>query len=213
VLPGWKLWWLGLALAVGAGALAAPGALAAGTAPSAPAPAAPGAPAAGPSLAAALAARLGVTPARLEAAVRAAELERWNAFARGHAVPVERAAAVRAQIEQAPLTLVARFGPGGNGLWLAAASYLGLTPSALAAELRQGRSLADVAQARGKAPAGLREALWTAAQAELDRRVAGGSMSVEARQRASAQLQASLQALLQHRFQPSSAPARLLAAG
>ena len=60
-----------------------------------------------------------------------------------------------------------------------AAGYLGMPPRELVRELRAGRSLAEVASARGKTRAGLKAALLAAVEARLDRRVAAGRMTPE----------------------------------
>jgi hypothetical protein len=151
----------------------------------------------------ALARELGVTPDRLEAGVRAAALERWRAFVREHAVPAERAAAIERRIASAPVTLRAHFGrhmPGG--LLGAAATYLGLDRAALAAELRQGKSLAEIAGARGKTAAGLRDALYAAASEELQHRVTSGELTPEARDRLLQDLSDRLPGLIARRMPP-----------
>ena len=102
-----------------------------------------------------VAAGLGIPPARLESAVRSAELQRWKAYASTHDVPAQRAAEIEQRIERQPLTLIARFGPsGGMGLLQAAAAYLGLSPQELGDRLREGKSLAEVAAAQGKSSEG-----------------------------------------------------------
>jgi lambda repressor-like predicted transcriptional regulator len=55
----------------------------------------------------------------------------------------------------------------GSGLLKVAAEYVGLAPKALRAELRQGRSLAQVATARGKSVDGLEQALLAAYRAKV----------------------------------------------
>jgi hypothetical protein len=58
------------------------------------------------------------------------------------------------------------------GMLALAASYLGLSPAQLRGELRAGKSLAQVAEARGKPTAGLVQALEGAAKARLAARAA-----------------------------------------
>jgi len=58
----------------------------------------------------------------------------------------------------------------------AAAAYIGITPKALAAELK-GKSLAQVAAAHGKTAAGLKAALLARFKARLDKAVSGGRIS------------------------------------
>ncbi len=172
-------------------------------APPAPAPSSPP-----PALLPALASELGLPTRRMEAAVRAVALKQWTSYVRTHPVPAARARAVEQRITQAPVTLQARFGaPQRLGLMGAAAAYLGLDRAGLAAELRQGRSLADVAAAQGKSVEGLRAALHAAATAQLDRRVAEGEMTPAERQKVLAALSDRLQAMIEHRFgQPGPPP-------
>jgi hypothetical protein len=189
--------------------LLAPGAAAAAPPAGTPAPAAPSTPAPGPAsaLLPELARQLQVSPQRLESAVRAAVLERWRAYAHDHAVPPERAAAVERRIARAPVTLHAHFGSRlRGGLLGAAADYLGLDRASLQAELRQGRSLAEIAAQRGRPAEGLKEALQAAARRELDRRVADGELTPAARDRMLADLPAHIQALIERR--PPAAPGR-----
>ena len=59
----------------------------------------------------------------------------------------------------------------------AAADYVGLAPRELLRELRSGKSLAQVAEARGKSREGLRQALLAAVKARLDRALAAGRIT------------------------------------
>ena len=69
------------------------------------------------------------------------------------------------------------------GLLRVAADYVGLAPRALKAELRSGKSLAQLATAQGKTVDGLKQALLAAVKARLDARVAAGRLSAERAQR------------------------------
>jgi hypothetical protein len=160
----------------------------------------------------AVARHLGLPPARLEAAVRAAELERWNAFASAHHIPEERVREVQEEIARQPVTLVARFGSRGKGVLAAAAAYLGLQPAELVAQLRQGKSLADVAAAAGKSTDGLKSAIYAAAQAELAGRVQAGTMTAEARQKALDELRVNLDAMIRQKLPPGPGGVRKLQA-
>ena len=68
-------------------------------------------------------------------------------------------------------------------LMTAAASYLGLTRPALAAELRAGKSLAQVANARGRSVDGLKAALVTALRARIDAARANGRITANRAER------------------------------
>jgi hypothetical protein len=63
-----------------------------------------------------------------------------------------------------------------GGMLQAAATYLGLDRKALAQQLRSGKSLAQVANARDKSVAGLETALLNAFKAKLDKAVAAGKL-------------------------------------
>ena len=58
----------------------------------------------------------------------------------------------------------------------AAAKYLGLTVVQLAQQLHSGKSLAEIAQAKGKSTAGLEQAIVSAFKSQLDQAVAAGKM-------------------------------------
>lgn len=66
---------------------------------------------------------------------------------------------------------------GKSRLLNAAARYIGVTPRALAAELRAGKSIAQVATAHGKTAAGLKSALLQQFKARLDKAVAAGRIT------------------------------------
>jgi hypothetical protein len=57
---------------------------------------------------------------------------------------------------------------GENSAMAAAAGYLGLSPTALQAQLQSGKSLADVAGVQGKAVSGLEDAMLAAMTSNLD---------------------------------------------
>jgi hypothetical protein len=58
--------------------------------------------------------------------------------------------------------------PTGQPGPAAIAAYLGLTPAELRAQLRTGKSLAQIAVARGKTVSGLEDAIYADVQAHLD---------------------------------------------
>jgi lambda repressor-like predicted transcriptional regulator len=66
---------------------------------------------------------------------------------------------------------------GKSRLLKLAARYVGVTPRQLAAELKAGRSLAQVATAHGKTVDGLKAALLQPFKAKLDRAVASGRIT------------------------------------
>jgi hypothetical protein len=91
-------------------------------------------------------------------------------------------------------------GPGGPGLRVAvgpafgdaAATYLGLTPSELRAQIEGGKTLAQVAAAQGKSVAGLEAAILAGARQELDRAVAAGKLTAAQEQEMLSRLQSHL---------------------
>jgi lambda repressor-like predicted transcriptional regulator len=72
------------------------------------------------------------------------------------------------------------FGLEGPGLMAGAedvATYLGLKPAELVAQLRSGKSLADIAKAQGKTVDGLKTAITDAATKQLDAAVTAGKLT------------------------------------
>jgi lambda repressor-like predicted transcriptional regulator len=72
------------------------------------------------------------------------------------------------------------FGFGGPGLMAGlgdVATYLGLQPADLVAQLRSGKSLADIATAQGKTVDGLKTAITDAATKQLDAAVTAGKLT------------------------------------
>jgi len=97
--------------------------------------------------------------------------------------------------------LIARSGHAGRGLGRrvvvkASAAYLGLKPAEIRAELKSGRSLAQIAQAHGKTSAGLQQAIVAAETVRLDKAVARGKLTAAREQAILQKLQARLPALL-----------------
>src|SRR5689334_16212497 len=65
---------------------------------------------------------------------------------------------------------------GGFGLFEDAATYLGVTEAQLRTDIDAGKTLADVAKARGKSVSGLVDALVAAQKQRLDAAVAAGRL-------------------------------------
>ena len=78
-----------------------------------------------------------------------------------------------------------------------AARYLGMTRAQLVAQLRSGKSLAQVAQARNKSVSGLQNALVDAARKRLDTAVSRGRITKAQEQRRLAKLQTRIGKLIQ----------------
>lgn len=134
--------------------------------------------------------RLGVEKAALVSAFKAAATARVDAALAAGTITAEKAARVKARIAagKGPLRAAAHrpgLGPRGHhrpphaqsggrkvhGPVAAAAKFLGLTPRQLLTQLRDGRSLADVARANGKSVDALKQAILTAMTTELKQHV------------------------------------------
>jgi hypothetical protein len=74
------------------------------------------------------------------------------------------------------------FGKGIFGSFDAAATYLGMTDAELRDQLASGKSLADVAKAKGKSVDGLVSAIVASATKSLDQAVAAGKLTKEQEQ-------------------------------
>jgi hypothetical protein len=142
-----------------------------------------------PSLADDVAARLGITPDKLRSAFKAALTARVDAAVAAGKLTPEQAAKLKQRIAD------------GKGLGIGArkafaqrqkafrariakarahtpvADYLGLTREQLRTELANGKSLAQVAQAKGKSVDGLVTAMVAPAKAALAKAVANGRLT------------------------------------
>ena len=125
--------------------------------------------------------RLHVSPDQLQAALKAAMLDRIDQAVKDGRLTQAQANAIEQRIEQGKLPL--RFGARRAGHALrrvelrAAEQDLGLTRADLIAQLRGGKSLAQVAQAQGKTTAGLEAAMTAALKARLDKAVSAGRIT------------------------------------
>jgi hypothetical protein len=135
--------------------------------------------------------RLGVSSAKLDAALKAAAIDRVDAALAAGQITQAQADAMKAAIDAGKLPL--GFGGGfgsrgglhagfhGGDVLDAAATYLGLTADQLRTQLESGKSLADVAKAQGKSVSGLEQAIVSAVQARLDQAVADGRLTGDQR--------------------------------
>jgi hypothetical protein len=129
--------------------------------------------------------QLGVTPGRLSNALKKALENRVDATVAAGRLTKEQGDALKARIEAEDYPMLGGFGLGhhggpgmhGFGHLDAAASYLGLTEAELATELSGGKTLADVAKAKGKSVDGLVSALVADEKKELDAAVAAGRIT------------------------------------
>ena len=137
--------------------------------------------------------RLHVSPQRLTSAIKAAEIDRLNAAVKDGRLTQAQANVIKHAIEAKGPPFVPGVGPGPYGgppgplsgaLFFghaspiaAAAGYLGLSVPQLFNELRSGRSVAQIAKARGKSVSGLESAVTAAIKSRLDRAVASGHLT------------------------------------
>ncbi len=166
---------------------------------------------AGKSLAQIAAAQSGKTVDALKAAIKAAAKADVDAdVAAGRVTTAERDAFL-AGLDARIDALVERIGfPGDRGgpgfghghhggpfAGAAVASYLGLTETQLAEQLRAGKSLAEIAAAQGKAVAGLKDAILSEAKTHLDQEVAAGDLTAAQAAERLADLKARLDEIVQ----------------
>jgi hypothetical protein len=135
-----------------------------------------------------LAGKLGVTVDKLKEAIKGVAGDQIDqALADGKITQAE-ADALKQKLEAGTLPFglgagIGGFGRGhggmfGGGMQLdAAATYLGVTQAELRTELQAGKTLAQVAQDKGKTVAGLEQAMIDAQQADLDQAVKDGKLT------------------------------------
>jgi AraC-like DNA-binding protein len=125
--------------------------------------------------------RLHVSPDQLQSALKAAMLDRINEAVKDGRLTQAQANAIEQRINQGKLPLFfghRRVRSGLRHLELRAAEqYLGLTRAQLIAQLRSGKSLAQVAQAQGKTTTGLEAAMTAALKTRLDQAVSAGRIT------------------------------------
>ena len=133
---------------------------------------------------------LGISSQKLEDATKAAALEQVDAALKEGKITQAQADELKARIQSDEFPPLAgpMFGPrfghfhrGGPPLFgeklSAAADYLGLTQAELRTKLNAGRTLADMAKARGKSVDGLKQAILDEAEKKLDQLVEDGELT------------------------------------
>jgi hypothetical protein len=138
--------------------------------------------------------RLNVTRDQLDVAVKGAAEARIDAAVKDGRLTQEQGEAAKKRLADGlPLLGGHTFGgkpghPGGRHMrfgfgvgFEGAADYLGLSEAQLREQLRDGKSLADVAKARNKDVAGLKAALKAKLTARLDEAVKDGHLSADER--------------------------------
>ena len=153
-----------------------------------------------------VAGRLGVSSAKLEAALKAAAIDRVDAALAAGQITKDQADAMKAAINSGDLPLGGGLFPGmgfrvhdgpHSGASLdAAATYLGLTEAQLQTQLMSGKSLADVARAQGKSVDGLEQAMVASIQAKLDQAVKDGKLTSAERDQIMTKIKASIDDLV-----------------
>ena len=153
-----------------------------------------------------LAKHLGISTEKLQDAAKAAAIDQVDAALAAGDITKEQADALKERINSGDTPLLfgpgfrhGGFGPPGLGgpgfgppglhgsggfgfhhfgsLLSAAADYLGVTEAELQTELRNGSSLADVAEAKDKSTVGLAKALHNAVKDDLDAAVKAGRVT------------------------------------
>lgn len=165
-----------------------------------------------------MAKRLHVSPSQLTSAFKAALIDRLQTMVKAGQLTQEQAKRIEQRINSGHLPMFFG-GPGhmgfrdhhGRGLagpeaLDAAGSYLGLTEAQLLGELSSGKSLAQIAQARGKSLPGLEQALITAAHKRLDELVSAGVISKDKEQRMLGRLSAHIGRLVTRSWQVPPMP-------
>ncbi len=133
---------------------------------------------------------LGVTPAALSDAIEKALKARVDAAVAAGTLTEEQGAELKKKIDSGEMPLFAGPGMGfrghdgfghhgGFGGLDEAAAYLGISEDALHTELESGKSLAEVAKAKGKSVDGLVSALVTASTKKIDAAVSAGRLTEE----------------------------------
>jgi polyhydroxyalkanoate synthesis regulator phasin len=128
---------------------------------------------------------LGIEPARLDAALKKAMEDRIDAAVADGRLTKQQGEMLKKRIESNEFPL---FGPPAFGFGFgaphpffhgldAAATYLGLTDEQLHRQLASGKTLAQLAKAKGKSVDGLEAALLKDVQAKLDTAVKAGRLT------------------------------------
>lgn len=176
------------------------------------------------------AAQLGVEPSALSEALKQALENRIDEAVEQGRLTEEQADRLKERLESSEYPMLFGMGPGRGhgfggrhghfghfGVLEAAASYLGMTEEELREELRD-KTLGEVAEEKGKTPAGLVNELVAAQTKRIDDAVDEGKLTDEQAARLKAGLEERMQALVdgdfrgpsegRHRFWPGSGSPR-----
>jgi hypothetical protein len=131
--------------------------------------------------------RLNISPTQLNKALKGAYQDQLDQAVKSGKLTQAQANKLRQRLAQRPLAPVGPWGFRHRGLLghrglragvgHAAAKYLGLSETQLVAQLRSGKSLADIAGAQHKSVSGLEDALKAQIKARLDKAVAAKALT------------------------------------
>lgn len=124
--------------------------------------------------------RLNVTPSALSDALKKALEDRVDAAVAAGRISKAEGDELKSRIESSDFPIFfghPAYGHPFFGGLDAAASYLGITEDALRSELESGKTLAQVAQEKGKSVDGLVNAIYEAAKQRLDAAVSAGRLT------------------------------------
>ncbi len=131
--------------------------------------------------------RLNVTPAALKAALKGAKDDQIDAAVAAGKITKAQGDAMKARSAAGGMPMFGGgrphgggFGHGGPGRGASldvAATYLGITAAELHTQLESGKTLADIAKAKGKTVDGLKKALTDATKTKLDAAVKDGKLT------------------------------------
>lgn len=160
----------------------------------------------------ALAAKLGKSPSDVLAAFKATEHDFVSQALQSGRITADQANRLNARIDQQKglpsgvLGEVAKTKAGVAERRLAAgvAQFLGMQPKDLAAELKQGKSLAQVAQEKGKTVDQLKAYITQQAKARLDAQVQAGKLTQDKENQALQRLNANLDKMVNRTFKPKT---------
>jgi hypothetical protein len=145
-----------------------------------------------------VATNLGVSNAKLRSAIKDALKAQVDQRQKDGTITAAQATAQKQRIDAGAVHV----GVGGPGVGVdvlgAAADYLGVTVASLRTSLAGGKSLADVAQDRGKTAAGLQDAIVAKATSALAAAVAAGDLTAAQRDAALTRLKANVADLVAH---------------
>jgi hypothetical protein len=155
-----------------------------------------------------IAAKLGITPAQFQAAFAAVMVERIDAAVASGKLSAERAAKLKQAIAEGKLAKLrlgfhkqARVFATKRGASLKAfTQYLDVTNAELRAELKSGKSLADIAKAHGKTADGLVKLALERLSDRLDKAVERGRLTETRKQELLAKAKQRLDKLVTTKF-------------